>query len=48
MITKEYTKVAKRLAKEHKLRAQTDDKYTREKYKKDMSREALYAKRTER
>ena len=34
---------AKRLAKEHKLRAQTDDKYAKEEYKKDMSREVLYA-----
>ena len=39
----EFAETAKRLAKEHKLRAQTDDKYAKEEYKKDMSREVLYA-----
>lgn len=42
-IKTEFAETAKRLAKEHKLRAQTDDKYAKEEYKKDMSREALYA-----
>lgn len=42
-INAEFAETAKRLAKEHKLRAQTDDKYAKEEYKKDMSREALYA-----
>ena len=39
----EFAEIAKRLAKEHKLRAQTDDRYAKEEYRKDMSREALYA-----
>lgn len=39
----EFAETAKRLAKEHKLRAQTDDKYAKEEYRKDMSREVLYA-----
>lgn len=39
----EFAETAKRLAKEHKLRAQTDDKYAKEEYIKAMSREALYA-----
>lgn len=39
----EFAETAKRLAKEHKLRAQTDDRYAKEEYRKDMSREALYA-----
>ena len=39
----EFAETAKRLAKEHKLRAQTDDKYAKEEYRKAMSREALYA-----
>ena len=42
-IKAEFAETAKRLAKEHKLRAQTDDKYAKEEYRKDMSREALYA-----
>ena len=42
-IKTEFAETAKRLAKEHKLRAQTDDKYAKEEYKKDMSREVLYA-----
>lgn len=42
-ITKEYAEAAKRIAKEHKLRAQTDDRYAKEEYRKDMSREVLYA-----
>lgn len=39
----EFAETAKRLAKEHKLRAQTDDKYAKEEYRKAMSRDALYA-----
>lgn len=39
----EFAETAKRLAKEHKLRAQTDDRYAKEEYRKDMSREMLYA-----
>lgn len=39
----EFAEIAKRLAKEHKLRAQTDDKYAKEEYRKAMSRDALYA-----
>lgn len=42
-IKTEFAETAKRLAKEHKLRAQTDDKYAKEEYRKAMSREALYA-----
>ena len=42
-IKTEFAETAKRLAKEHKLRAQTDDKYAKEEYRKDMSRETLYA-----
>ena len=42
-ITKEFAEAAKRLAKEHKLRAISDNKYAKEEYRKDMSREALYA-----
>lgn len=42
-IKTEFAETAKRLAKEHKLRAQTDDRYAKEEYRKDMSREALYA-----
>lgn len=39
----EFAEIAKRLAKEHKLRAQTDDKYAKEEYRKAMSRDVLYA-----
>lgn len=42
-IKTEFAETAKRLAKEHKLRAQTDDRYAKEDYRKAMSREALYA-----
>lgn len=42
-IKTEFAETAKRLAKEHKLRAQTDDKYAKEEYRKAMSRDALYA-----
>ena len=42
-IKTEFAETAKRLAKEHKLRAQTDDRYAKEEYAKAMSREALYA-----
>ena len=42
-ITKEYAEAAKRIAKEHKLRALADDQYAKMQYKKDMSREVLYA-----
>ena len=42
-ITKEYAKIAKRIAKERKQRALNDDKYAKTQYKKDMGREALYA-----
>ena len=42
-ITKEYAEAAKRIAKEHKLRALADDQYAKTQYRKDMSREALYA-----
>ena len=42
-IKTEFAETAKRLAKEHKLRAQTDDRYAKEEYRKAMSREALYA-----
>lgn len=42
-IKAEFAETAKRLAKEHKLRAQTDDRYAKEEYTKAMSREALYA-----
>lgn len=42
-IKTEFADTAKRLAKEHKLRAQTDDRYAKEEYRKDMSREVLYA-----
>ena len=41
-ITKEYAEAAKRIAKEHKLRALADDQYAKTQYRKDMSREALY------
>ena len=42
-ITKEYAEAAKRIAKEHKLRALADEQYAKTQYRKDMSREALYA-----
>ena len=42
-IKTEFAETAKWLAKEHKLRAQTDDRYAKEDYRKAMSREALYA-----
>lgn len=42
-ISKAFGETAKRLAKEHKLRALADDQYAKIQYKKDMSREALYA-----
>ena len=42
-IKTKFAETAKRLAKEHKLRAQTDDRYAKEEYRKAMSREALYA-----
>lgn len=42
-ITKEYAEIAKRIAKERKQLAINDDKYAKTQYKKDMSREALYA-----
>lgn len=42
-ITKEYAEIAKRIAKERKQLALNDDKYSKTQYKKDMSREALYA-----
>lgn len=42
-ISKAFGETAKRLAKEHKLQALTDDQYAKMLYKKDMSREALYA-----
>ena len=42
-ISKAFGEAAKRLAKEHKLRALADDQYAKMQYKKDMSREALYA-----
>ena len=42
-ISKVFGETAKRLAKEHKLKALADDKYAKEQYKIDMSREALYA-----
>lgn len=42
-IKKEFAETAKRLAKEHKLRAQRDNRYAKEEYRKAMSREALYA-----
>jgi len=42
-IKAEFAETAKRLAKEHKLRAQTDDRYAKEEYTKAMSREVLYA-----
>ena len=42
-IKAEFAETAKRLAKEHKLRAQTDDRYAKEEYRKAMSREVLYA-----
>ena len=42
-ITKEYSEIAKRIAKERKQLALNDDKYAKMQYKKDMSREALYA-----
>lgn len=42
-ISKVFGETAKRLAKEHKLRALADDQYAKMQYKKDMSREALYA-----
>ena len=41
-ITKEYSEIAKRIAKERKQLASNDDKYAKTQYKKDMSREALY------
>jgi hypothetical protein len=42
-ISKAFGEAAKHLAKEHKLRALADDQYAKTKYRKDMSREALYA-----
>ena len=42
-ISKAFGEAAKRLAKEHKLRALADDQYAKTQYRKDMSREALYA-----
>lgn len=42
-IKTEFAETAKRLAKEHKLQALADDQYAKMQYKKDMSREALYA-----
>ena len=42
-ISKAFGETAKRLAKEHKLQALADDQYAKMQYKKDMSREALYA-----
>lgn len=42
-ITKEYAEIAKRIAKERKQLALNNDKYAKTQYKKDMSREALYA-----
>lgn len=42
-ISKAFGEAAKHLAKEHKLRALADDQYAKTQYKKDMSREALYA-----
>lgn len=42
-ISKAFGETAKRLAKEHKLRALADEQYAKTQYRKDMSREALYA-----
>ena len=42
-ISKAFGEAAKHLAKEHKLRALADDQYAKMQYRKDMSREALYA-----
>lgn len=42
-ISKAFGEAAKHLAKEHKLRALADDQYAKTQYKKDMSREVLYA-----
>ena len=42
-ITKEYAEIAKRIAKERKQLALNDDQYAKTQYRKDMSREALYA-----
>ena len=42
-ISKAFGESAKHLAKEHKLRALADDQYAKTQYRKDMSREALYA-----
>ena len=42
-ISKDFGESAKHLAKEHKLRALADDQYAKTQYRKDMSREALYA-----
>ncbi len=42
-IPKDFAEAAKRIAKEHKLRALSDDRYAKEQYEKDMSRAALYA-----
>lgn len=42
-IPKDFAEAAKRLAKEHKLRALSDDRCAKEQYEKDMSRAALYA-----
>lgn len=42
-ISKAFGETAKRLAKEHKLQALADGQYAKMQYKKDMSREALYA-----
>lgn len=42
-ISKAFGEAAKRLAKEHKLRALADEQYAKTQYRKDMSREALYA-----
>ena len=42
-ISKAFGEMAKHLAKEHKLRALADDQYAKTQYRKDISREALYA-----
>ena len=42
-IPKAFGEMAKHLAREHKLRALADEEYAKMQYKKDMTREALYA-----
>ena len=42
-ITKDFAEAAKQLAKEHKQEALHNDQYAKEEYRKDMSREVLYA-----